>query len=81
MEVIHFQYYIFCTEIESFYYTNGSQPGVPEPLGVQNKIFGRPKCDLQKWEFVCSWLYSFSKEPRFMKACKCYYPKQHYLAK
>ena len=42
---------------------------------------GGPTCDFREWEFADSWIYIFSKESRFMKGCKCYYSKQHYLAK
>ena len=59
--------------------TSGSQPGVPGPLGVRNKIFGFPKCDLRVR--VCMLLdVLLSKQPRFMKFCSCYYSKQHHPA-
>jgi len=45
--------------------------------GVRNKIFRGSKCEFRGWEFVSSWMYFFSKEPRFMKAFQCYYSKEH----
>jgi len=61
-------------------YSSGSQPGVLGPLEFRNKILGGAKCDCTGWKFVCSLMYIFSKEPRFVKACKCCCSKKHYLA-
>jgi len=39
-----------------------------------------PKCNFWEWELVCCWMYFFSKEPRFIKACECYYTEERYWA-
>jgi len=58
------------------------QTGVPgRPLGVWDKIFGGPKCDFWDWEIYVLGCTFFSKEREFMKACKCFYSKQHYRTK
>jgi len=60
---------------------SGSQPEFPDTWESKTRFARVQNAIFESESFIFLDVRFFSKELRFMKACRCYYSKEHYPAK